>query len=106
LDKNKSVILAKYPNLNDFVNNFSLKNERSNFIKFASTNGVKYNNSEFEKDKEYIFKRLNAYIGRELWGNDGWYSVMLQIDDQFQTAVKLFKSELKTNKVKLKNARK
>jgi len=106
LDKNKSIILGKYPNMNDFINSFSLKNERNNFIKFASANGVKYNNSEFEKDKEYIFKRLNAYIGRELWGNDGWYLVMLQIDDQFQTAVKLFESELTTNKVKLKNARK
>ena len=70
-------------------------------IKFASDNKVKFNKVDFQTDKEYIFQRLKAYIARELWGNEGWYSVMLKSDIQFQTAVSLFDNELRTSKVNI-----
>ncbi|MCK5456819.1 MAG: hypothetical protein KAI45_06795, partial [Melioribacteraceae bacterium] len=69
------------------------------FVKFASENKVKFTKADFKLDKAYIFQRLKAYIARELWGNEGWYAVMLKKDKQFQTAVKLFENELRTNKV-------
>ena len=71
-------------------------------MKFASENKVEFNKDDFNTDKDYIFRRLKAYIARELWGNEGWYSVMLENDKQFQTAVKLFENELKSNKVDVK----
>jgi len=89
-----------------FISGFNLIKQKENFIKFASDNNVKFNKEEFEKDQEYIFQRLKAYIARELWGNDGWYEVMLKVDKQFQTAVQLFETELIDNKVKLENDRK
>lgn len=106
LDKNKPILQKKYTNMKIFISDFSLANQKDNFIKFASDNNVKYNKDEFEKDQEYIFQRLKAYIARELWSNEGWYEVMLKVDKQFQTAVQLFKTELKDKKVKLENDRK
>ena len=101
LDNNKAKIIAKYPTLELFNSKFNIKNEKDNFIKFAQNNNVVFNKSEFEKDQNYIFQRIKAYIAREIWGNEGWYSIMLKIDDQFQAAIKLFENELTSNKVKL-----
>ena len=102
LDQNKITIENKFPNLKLFIKDFSIKNKKDNFIKFASDNNVVYKNNEFLKDQDYIFQRIKAYIARDLWGNDGWYEVMLNVDKQFQRAVKLFDNELKTNKVDIK----
>ena len=63
--------------------------ELSNFTKFAEKNDVRLIYTDFAKDKKFIMQRLKAYIARELWGNNGWYSVILDEDSQFQTAIKL-----------------
>jgi carboxyl-terminal processing protease len=99
LDNNKEKLTNKFKTLNEFNSDFNLHERKNEFVKFASVNKVEYNKAEFKLDKEYIFQRLKAYIARELWGNEGWYSVMLKNDKQFQTAVKLFENDLKTNKV-------
>ncbi len=102
LDSNKERLTSKYSTLKEFSIGFSLLNKKNEFIKFASENNAKFNEDDFKMDEDYIFRRLKAYVARELWGNEGWYSVMLKNDKQFQMAVQLFEKELKTNKVKLK----
>lgn len=101
LDSNKESLTKKFKTLNKFNSDFDMLEHKNEFIKFASDNKVKFNKADFQTDKEYIFQRLKAYIARELWGNEGWYSVMLKIDKQFQTAVSLFDNELRTNKVNI-----
>lgn len=99
LDNNKTEIVNKYSELNMFIEEFNLTNQKNNFIKFASENSVTFNKSEFAKDQEYILKRVKAYMARDIWGNKGWYGVMLNVDKQFQRAIKLFDTELTKNKV-------
>ena len=101
LDENKVEIVGKYPTLKEFNDNFTIKDQAKNFIYFATNNNVVFNKKEYANDKDYIFQRLKAFIARDIWGNEGWYSVMLQIDKQFQKAVSLFDKELTENKVKL-----
>ncbi len=103
LDKNKATIENKYPDLEFFIKNFSIEKEKNNFIKFASNNKVEFNKTEFVKDQDYIYQKIKAFIARDIWGNQGWYRVMLHVDKQFQRAIKLFDNELTENKVKLKN---
>ncbi|MDA3861362.1 MAG: S41 family peptidase [Melioribacteraceae bacterium] len=103
LDQNKAAIEVKHPNLEIFVEQFNIVNQKKSFIEFASDNNVLYNKSEFEKDSNYIFQRVKAYIARDIWGNNGWYGVMLNVDKQFQKAIELFDNELTENKVKLEN---
>ncbi len=102
LDKNKVELTSKYNDLKEFNTDFDLIDRKNEFINFASENKVEFNKDDFQTDKDYIFIRLKAYIARELWGNEGWYSVMLENDKQFQTAVQLFENELRTNKVDVK----
>jgi len=99
LDNNKDRLTNKYKTLKEFNSDFNLLDRKKEFIKFASDNNAEFDKDDFRIDKDYIFRRLKAYIARELWENEGWYSVMLENDKQFQTAVKLFDNELRTNKV-------
>jgi carboxyl-terminal processing protease len=51
--------------------------------------------SAFTKDGDFLKARIKAYIGRGLAGNEGWYSVMLDVDPQLQKALTLFPEALK-----------
>ena len=83
-------IIDKYgDDFKKFNSIFTMGRELSNFTKFAEKNDVRLIDTDFVKDKEYIMQRLKAYVARELWGNNGWYSVILDEDSQFQTAIKL-----------------
>jgi carboxyl-terminal processing protease len=60
------------------------------FRAFAGKNDLQVSNEAFSQDEEFIRARLKAYVARILWGNDGWSSVMLEVDPQFIRAVSLF----------------
>ncbi len=92
LDTHSNEIKNKYgDNLNKFRKDFSISDEILNsFINYAKSKKVEFNKSDFEKDKDYISARLKAQIARNFWKNDGWYSVLLEGDSQFNKALKLF----------------
>jgi len=98
LDNNRIDIEEKYADdLNKFISNFTMKSELEKFIKFAVKNNVELIQSDYVKDKKFIMLRLKAYVARDLWGNRGWYSVILNEDNQFQTAVKLVNTPIIKN---------
>ena len=77
-------------NLKYFKKNFNFnKDELGEFVKFAESNGVEANSTDFRKDEKYISTLLKAYTARELWKDKGWYYVILDIDNQFKKAVEL-----------------
>jgi carboxyl-terminal processing protease len=92
IDSNGREINSKYSNnLTSFVNEFSLSDsEIQKFIDFAELKDVKYLSKDFEKDKEYITARLKAQIARHYWKNEGWFSVLISVDDQVQKSFTLF----------------
>jgi carboxyl-terminal processing protease len=56
----------------------------------AAKKSVNVDNTLFAKDESYIKTRLKAEIARDIWGNEGWYTVMRADDVQFQKALTLF----------------
>jgi carboxyl-terminal processing protease len=92
LENHGSIIKIKYgSDLNRFVKEFSFSDDEvNNFIKFAESKDVKFNQEDFDEDREYIVTRLKAQIARNYWKNDGWFLVLLQIDKQFNKAITLF----------------
>lgn len=92
LDTHSNEIKNKYAdNLNKFRKEFLINSDLLNsFVNFAKTKKVDFNQSDFEKDKDYIAARLKAQIARNFWKNDGWYSVLLEGDSQFRKALELF----------------
>ncbi len=92
LDGNGNKIQNDYKDdLTDFINNFNFSEQDiNNFKRFAVSKDVTFKPDEFLKDRDYILVRLKAQIARNFWKNKGWYSVLLQSDNQVQKAVTLF----------------
>jgi len=88
LDLNGEKISRLYRNdFNKFKNKFSISNvEIKSFIKFAERNNVPHNYTEFIIDQDYIKARLKAQIARNYWNNNGWYTILLELDEQFLKA--------------------
>lgn len=78
-------------NLKKFVAEFEVTDAMLNdFIAFTKNKKVEFVEKDYEKDKDYIQARLKAYIARNFWGNEGWYSVLLMVDNQVKKALELF----------------
>jgi carboxyl-terminal processing protease len=92
LNNNGAKIKLLYgSDLAKFNNEFELSEKgKKNFIKFAASKDVEFNEEDFATDSEYILTRLKAQIARHYWKNEGWYTVLLGVDDQLQKAVTLF----------------
>ncbi|MDH3252089.1 MAG: S41 family peptidase, partial [Ignavibacteria bacterium] len=77
--------------LKRFKNDYTVSDKMlSDFRSFARTNDFSIDDVAFVQDEAFIRARLKAYVARILWSNDGWSSVMLEVDPQFVRAVALF----------------
>ncbi|MGE5457064.1 MAG: S41 family peptidase, partial [Methanococcaceae archaeon] len=92
MDKHGDEIKKKYNgNLDEFSKHFNLsERELNDFTKFAAAKKVEFVKGDYEKDKDFIKTELKAYIARDIWKNEGWFKVLLNIDTQFQKAIKEF----------------
>ncbi|MCF8240269.1 MAG: PDZ domain-containing protein [Melioribacteraceae bacterium] len=92
LDNNSGKIKIIFgDDLNKFMNDFVFdETEIKDFIKFAEKNEIEYIEKEFNEDESYIRTRLKAFIAREFWKNEGWYSVLLKEDKPFLKAIDIF----------------
>jgi carboxyl-terminal processing protease len=63
---------------------------REQVLAIAKAKGVEFNKELYEKDQKWIDAYIRAFIGRRMWGNEGWSRVMLQDDGQFRKAMSLF----------------
>ncbi|MBW7889009.1 MAG: S41 family peptidase, partial [Bacteroidetes bacterium] len=80
-----------HDNVKKFIKEFKITDALLNeFITFTKNKKVEFIEKDYEKDKDYIQARLKAYIARNFFGNDGWYPVMLSIDNQVTKALTLF----------------
>lgn len=83
-----------------YVNSFALTDETlQEFRTFVKTKGVTVEEKDLQKDLLFVKARLKAEIARALWGNNGSYRVMLEIDPQFQKAMALLPEAVKFAKL-------
>jgi carboxyl-terminal processing protease len=60
------------------------------FKSVAESEKVNFDQEDYTTDEQYIKTRLKAQIARNYWKNEGWYSVMLTVDNQIEKALTLF----------------
>ena len=73
-----------------FVRDFEITESMLGEIRdIATAHGVPLNKELFDKDVRYIKAYAKAYVGRGLWGNEGYARVMLKEDSQFAKALTL-----------------
>lgn len=92
IESNESSLKKIYgSDLQKFIAEFNFsESELSKFVAFAESKDVKINSAEFETDKQYILARLKAQVARNYWKNEGWYTVILSVDNQLKEALTLF----------------
>lgn len=92
LDRNTNAISNRFgDDLLKFKSEFQVSDQMvSEFLKLAEEKSVEVSEEEFKEDKEYIRTRIKAQLARNFWKNEGWYSVLLEIDNQMIKAVTLF----------------
>ncbi len=59
-------------------------------VKLASEEGVPYNEEQFKRSKNLIRNNLKAFIARSVYGNQGFFPVLHESDEEFQAALKQF----------------
>lgn len=86
---------AEHPGWHDRFDEFFASFEVSNGLlqslkNMARANDITFTREEFNRDLPYLKNRLKAEIARSIWGMEKFYRVILQHDNQFQEARRLF----------------
>jgi carboxyl-terminal processing protease len=98
---NRKKIEATYKTANDFRDNFYVSESMLNDLKsMADEKDIKFNEEEFNRDIDFIKTSIKFQIARDIWGNNGSYSVWVGTDEQFLQGIKLFDEAIKLSSLK------
>jgi carboxyl-terminal processing protease len=93
LDNNRN-FFKKYKSFDEYNKSFVVdENILKDFISYAAKNGVKPNESEIKISSEIITTQLKALIARQLWKNEGFYSVIHKLDKTLKKALEQLESK-------------
>jgi carboxyl-terminal processing protease len=98
-------LLGRFPDARRFVAEYTLPPSLlAAFLDYASRHGVAYDAAGYRQSQALIENRLKAFLGRRLFGDDGFYPVLHQADRALQEARRLTPAAaelLKTGKLPL-----
>lgn len=94
-------IRAEYENdLHKYLTKFKVSAPDMDILKkFAKNEEIEWNEEEFKTDEDFLHVVIKAYIGRTIFNNNGYSSVMLSIDNQAIKAMSLFSEASKIAKL-------
>ena len=101
--KNGKDIKAKYNgNFEEFKKDFKVSDiMMKDFRKLAESKEIKWNDAEYETDKDFLKAELTGTIASSIWGTKERYEIFYTtIDRQIQSALKLFPEAAKIAKIK------
>jgi len=91
MDPRRENLLGKYKTVNDYVDEFWISDRMmAEFYDFAEEGGVEKDQLGIETSGERIRNLIKAYIGRNIYNNEGFYPVYNQKDPVFLRAVEEF----------------
>lgn len=74
-----------------FYQKFKVSDELfEEFKRYCREKDVKFEDEEFDKDREYISVGLKAQLAEQYWGRDAYYYIVRHHDNQFITALNSF----------------
>lgn len=74
-----------------FNREFNITEEMvTELLELGKKKNVEFNEEQFQKDRRRILAQVKAQIARRLFGNEGYFRVILAEDNQFQKAITLF----------------
>lgn len=86
--KNRERLLAEYKNIAEFKAKFKIKDDfRQLFFDEAEKNGVPFDKEGFEQSARIIETIIRASLARSLYGNESYYQIISEIDNEILIAV-------------------
>lgn len=86
-DKNRDKLKSykTWQKMQDYLLQNSVLND---FIQYTKTKGVTASSKEINTSKNFIINQLNAYITRNVMGDEGFYPILYQKDETVLRAIK------------------
>lgn len=98
VDARREKLKSSFKNASDFSDKFPVQPVLKDFIKFAEKEGVDFRKDEYEISSSLITNQLLALMGRALYGNDGFYTIINKNDKGVKKAIELLsKNKLVAN---------
>ena len=89
-DKYRQSIKSKYLNADDFIKNFKINETIFNdFIAYAEKSGIKKDEEGIIQSDKNIRTYLKAYIGRNIFRDDGFYPIINQEDKTIKKTIEV-----------------
>ncbi|MBL0339744.1 MAG: S41 family peptidase [Bacteroidetes bacterium] len=86
--------MKSYKSFTDFKNNFQVdKIVFDSFIKAALAKDVKKNDKEISETEAYLKNQIKAFIGRQVFKNEGFYPILLGVDKTFLKAIEVINAK-------------
>ena len=92
IDGHRSELLAKYKTAKSFATTFNASTLTASFAAFAEKNGVKTDTRALQHSSDIIQSQIQALMGRALYGNEGFYSILNNRDKAIKKAIDLLNS--------------
>lgn len=89
-DKNRAK-LSKFKSWNDLDKYLLNSDIYSEFIQYCAKQSIKPSFEDQKKAKELILNHLRAYIIRNLFGDEGFYTIILENDDTYKKTLEMLK---------------
>ena len=87
-DKNRAQLNAQYKSFDDFKEKFELSSDDiKTFIAKGETEGIKYNEEQFNKSKSEILLILKGLIATNMWNTSEYFQIINQNDKVIDKAL-------------------
>ena len=89
-DKNRTQLVDKYKVLSEFMDDFQFSQEDiKNFIARGESDGIRYNDAQFNTSKEEILLILKGYLAMNIWQTSEYYQIVNQNDKTVEKALQV-----------------
>jgi carboxyl-terminal processing protease len=99
-DKNRSVLNSQYKTFDEFKKNFQFSpDDIKSLISKGESEGVRYNEEQFNKSKDEILLVLKGQVAYNLWQISEYYQIVNQTDKVIDKALKVISDRKNYNTI-------
>jgi carboxyl-terminal processing protease len=99
-DKNRTLLNSQYKSFDDFKTKFSFSaDDIKTFIAKGESEGVKFNEDQFNKSKDEILLILKGYIAGNIWKTSELYQIVNENDKVIDKALKVISDKQSYNSI-------
>ncbi len=99
-DKNRTLLNSQYKSFDDFKKKFTFgPDDIKSLIAQGASEGVKFNEEQFNKSKEEILLVLKGYVASNMWQTNELYQIVNENDKVIDKALKVISDKKSYNSI-------